>query len=441
MATVTDAQARPLFADPRERPFTARQLLELDACTRCGECLRACDSFRVKGDEGVSLMGMIRRRRELFCENGRPPRDAFPEDGSPLRKLFHKSIPLLCWLFRLKGTPDEAWSRYQEGVFDCTLCGRCEVYCPVGIKTRDLAIAMRQELATARCMLPKNLDRAHDAVLEQGNIFGYPNEERALWAEFLDDLPADLLSKEHAEVLYFVGCVSSFSPAVQEIPQAFLRVLLKAGVDVGLLAGKEWCCGFPLIVGGLAKDAEQIIRRNIEGIQRLGAKTVVFNCPSCYYTWRRYYPLEGVRLMHSAEFIAELVRSGRLKFRPPDAAVTYHDPCDLGRGLGVYDPPREVLRALAGDAYVELTPSRERALCCGGGGDVEIWDPELVGEVNSMLTSAVEKSGADVVVQGCPQCKRTTQRGLSAKGSAVRSMDIAELALAYGIFTDGAAGD
>jgi heterodisulfide reductase subunit D len=419
VASVTAVQL-PIFADPREQSFTARQLLELDACTRCGECLRACDSFRVKGDEGVSLMGMIRRRRQLFHQDG---------------SLLHK-------LFRQEDDSEDAWLRYQDGVFDCTLCGRCEVYCPVGIKTRDLAIAMRQELVTARCMLPQNLDRARNAVLEEGNIFCYPNEERALWAEFLDDLPADLLTKERADVLYFVGCVSSFSPAVQEIPQAFLRVLLKAGIDVGLLAGKEWCCGFPLIVGGLAKDAERLIRHNIEeGVHRLGAKTVVFNCPSCYYTWRRYYPLEGVRLMHSAEFIAELVRSGRLKFRSPDAAVTYHDPCDLGRGLGVYDPPRQVLRALAGDGYIELTPSRERALCCGGGGDVEIWDPELVGDINSTLVSAVEKSGASVVVQGCPQCKRTTQRGLSTKGSGVRSMDIAELALAYGIFSDGAADD
>jgi len=411
----------PLFADLRERPFTIRQLLELDACTRCGECLRACAPFRVKGDEGVSLMGMIRRRRQLFRE-----------DVSLLRKLFHRDG---------HDVSEEAWSRYQQGVFDCTLCGRCEVYCPVDIRTRDLAIAMRQELATARCMLPRNLDRARDAVLKEGNIFGYPNEERALWAEFLDNLPADLLGKKRADVLYFVGCVSSFSPAVQEIPQAFLRVLLKAGIDVGLLAGEEWCCGFPLIVGGLAGDAEQVIRRNMEAINRFGAKTVLFNCPSCYYAWRRYYPLEGVRLMHSAEFIAELVRSGRLKFRTPDVALTYHDPCDLGRGLGVYEAPREVLRTLAGDGYVELDPSRERALCCGGGGDVEIWDPELVGEINGTLADAVERSGARVVVQGCPQCKRATQRGLSARDSAVRSMDIAEAALAYGIFTNGTTRD
>jgi heterodisulfide reductase subunit D len=245
-----------MFADPPQRPFTARQLLEMDACTRCGECLRACDSFRVKGDEGVSLMGMIRRRRGFFRQ-----------EESLLRKLL-----------RREGASDGDWLRYQEGVFDCTLCGRCEVYCPVGIKTRNLAIAMRQELATARCMLPQNLDRARDAILDEGNIFGYPNDERALWAEFLDDLPTDLLRKERADVLYFVGCVSSFSPAVQEIPQAFLRLLLKAGLDVGLLAGKEWCCGFPhRRRPGRASGAGHSPQHR--GHPALRGQTVVFNCP------------------------------------------------------------------------------------------------------------------------------------------------------------------
>lgn len=406
-------------AEPRSghRPaFSARQLLEMDACTRCGECLRACDSFRVKGDEGVSLMGMIHRRRRFFRQ-----------ETSLLRKLLRRD-----------SVSEGAWQEFQEGVFSCTLCGRCQQYCPVGIRTRNLALTMRQELATARCMMPKNLKVARDAVLEEANVFRFPNDDRAMWAEFLDDLPQDLLTKQRADVLYFVGCVSSFSPAVQEIPQAFLRVLLKAGVDVALLGGKEWCCGFPLIVGGLAADARKLIEHNIEeGIRRVGAKTVVFNCPSCYYTWSKYYPLEGVRLVHSTQFIRDLVRSGRLKFERSDLPVTYHDPCDLARGMGEYDPPREVLKAFAAGNYVELSPSRERALCCGGGGDVEIWDPDLVGEVNSTLTAAVESSGARLVVQACPQCKRTTQRGLDQKQSAIRTMDIAEVALEFGTFTDG----
>src|SRR3990172_7981408 len=217
-------------AQDHQRPFTARQLLEFDACTRCGECLRACESFAAKGDEGAALMGMISGRRRLFRRQ-----------NPWLGKLLHRD-----------GTPAERWRRFQEGVFSCPWCGRCQEFCPVGIRTRDLALAMRQELAAGHCMMPKNLEVARDAVLQEGNVFRFPNEDRAMWAEFLDDLPCDVTSKERAEVLYFVGCVSSFSPAVQEIPQAFLRVLLKAGVDVALLAGKEWCCGFPLIVGGWA---------------------------------------------------------------------------------------------------------------------------------------------------------------------------------------------
>ncbi len=400
----------------RRTSLTAGQLLELDACIRCGECMRACSSFQAKGDEGATLVGMIRQRRYLF-------------DGL---------APLAGVLPGRSGVTVEQWERFQTGVFSCTLCGRCQEVCPVGIKTRSLAMALRQELATARCMMPRNMGIARDAVVEEGNVFRFPNEDRAMWAEFLDDIPPDLMGKDHADVLYFVGCVSSFSPAVQEIPQAFLQVLLKAGMDVALLAGKERCCGFPLIMGGLGGDARALIEHNMAELRRLGSKTVVFNCPSCYYTWKKYYPAEagGVRLAHSTEIINELVQSGRLVFESGSLPVTYHDPCDLGRGLGVYDVPRDVLKRFASADYIELSPSREAAMCCGGGGDVEMWDPELVSDVNNLLTDAVVKSGAGILVQGCPQCKRVTQRGLESRGSDIQALDIAELALEFGTFVD-----
>jgi len=354
------------------------------------------------------------------------------------RNLFDVTSPLAGVLGGRNGVSAEQWERFQAGVFSCTLCGRCEQFCPVGIKTRGLAMALRLELATARCMMPKNLGVARDAVAEEGNVFRFPNEDRAMWAEFLDDIPADLMDKDHAEVLYFVGCVSSFSPAVQEIPQAFLQVLLKAGMDVALLAGKERCCGFPLIMGGLAGDARALIDHNMAELRRLGAKLVVFNCPSCYYTWKKYYPVEaeGIRLAHASEVINDLVQSGRLVFESGAMPVTYHDPCDLGRGLGVYDVPRDVLKRFAPADYIELTPSREAALCCGGGGDVEMWDPDLVAGVNTVLTDAVLTTGAGLLVQACPQCKRVTQRGLESRGAGVRTLDIAELALEFGTFVD-----
>jgi heterodisulfide reductase subunit D len=390
----------------------ARQLLELDACTRCGQCVKVCPSFQVTRDERGSMMGMVQGRRQLLSQ-----------ESSFLRQLLRRA-----------SLPEEAWGEFQKGVFACTLCGRCEQSCPVGIRTRSLALSMREELVTARCMLPKNLDVARDAALEEGNIFRFPNEERAMWAEFLDDLPNDWLVKERAEVLYYVGCVSSFSPAVQEIPQAFLQVLLKADVDIALLGGREWCCGFPLIVGGFRRHAEKLIEHNMEEVHRLGVKTIVFNCPSCFYTWSKYYPLQGIRLLHSTQFIAELVRSGSLSFERSDLPVTYHDPCDLGRGMGEYGAPREVLASFAGGNYRELTPSQAQALCCGGGGDVEMWDPDLVDGINALLTQAVEESGAKLLVQACPQCKRATRRRLDMNCSEIRTMDIVELALEFGAF-------
>ncbi len=399
--SITSVPATPAPASLlRDGGFAFPQALAFDACTRCGLCLRACGSYAATGVEGSSVYGMIGARRALFARNEDRARDAL-----------------------------------RDAAFDCTLCGRCQEVCPVGIKTRDVALAVRQELATARCMLPKNLDLARDAVREENNVFRFPNEDRALWTDFMDDLPDDLLTKEKADVLYYVGCVSSFSPAVQEIPQAFLQLLLRAGLDVALLGGKEWCCGFPMIMGGLPDEADHLIEHNIAEVRRLGAKTIVFNCPSCYYTWKRYYALPGVRLLHATQLVRELVEEGRLRFDgAPDGGVTYHDPCDLGRGSGEFAAPREVLRGLVGEDFVELTPSGRLGLCCGGGGDVEMWSPDVVATVNRSLVDAVQATGAGLLVQGCPQCKRVTQRGLQEAGSKVRTLDIAELALEYGTF-------
>jgi heterodisulfide reductase subunit D len=392
--------------------FTIGQMMEFDACVGCGECLRACSSYYVKQDEAATLVGMIRQGRSLFASPG--PLSGLVGNGSAVSEA--------------------AWGRFQTGVFACTLCGRCQEVCPIGIKTRSLAMTMREDLATARCMVPKNMGMARDAVVDEGNVFRFPNEDRAMWADFLDDVPGDVTTKEHADILYFVGCVSSFSPAIQEIPQAFLQVLLKAGMDVALLAEKERCCGFPLIMGGLASDARDLIDHNMAELKRLGAKTVVFNCPSCYYTWKKYYPVEGIRLAHATEVIQDLVDEGKLVFESGAMPVTYHDPCDLGRGMGQYDAPRNVLRSFAPEDYIELVPSKGAALCCGGGGDVEMWDPDLVAGVNTMLTDAIVESGANLLVQACPQCKRVTQRGLEGRGSKIRTMDIAELALEFGTF-------
>lgn len=396
-------------------PFSPRQRLELDACTRCGECVRVCESYAVTGDIGSVLMGMIQRRRNfLRRENGVLGR----------------------WMGWNQPTEDE-WRAYMEGVFACTLCGRCVEVCPVNIDTRTLAMAMREELVSHRALHPANLGMARDAVEGDKNVFGLPNEERAFWAEFLDDLPEGFLEKTTGDVLYYVGCVSSFSPAVQEIPQAFLTLLLRAGVDVIILGEREWCCGFPLIMGGMFDQALPLIRHNLHAaVDKAGVSTIVFNCPSCYYTWSKYYKPVGVELYHATQYVRLLQEQGRIKFRSTNQRVTYHDPCDLSRGMKEFDAPREALRNVPGIDFVELAENREMTMCCGGGGDVEMSDAGLVDAINVKLTDAIAESQAELVIQGCPQCKRQTMKGLRTRGIEARTMDMVEFALEYGVFPD-----
>lgn len=394
-------------------PFGPRQRLELDACTRCGECVRICESYAVTGDTGSVLMGMIQRRRDFHRR----------EHG------------LLGRLFGWNRSVDDEWQAYMEGVFSCTLCGRCVEVCPVNIDTRTLALAMREELVTHRRLHPENLGVARDAVEEHKNVFGMPNDERTFWAEFLDDLPDGFFDRTTGDVLYYVGCVSSFSPAVQEIPQAFLTLLLRAGVDVIILGEREWCCGFPLIMGGMFDQALPLIRHNLhEAVDKAGVSTIVFNCPSCYYTWAKYLKPPGVKLYHATQYARVLQEEGRLKFRATSERVTYHDPCDLSRGMKEVEAPRAVLRSVPDLDFVELAQNREMTICCGGGGDVEMSDASLVEAINVNLTDAIVDTQANLVIQGCPQCKRQTMKGLREQGNRTRTLDMVEFALEYGVF-------
>src|SRR4030042_6167562 len=170
----------------------------------------------------------------------------------------------------------------------CTLCGEWGLQCPVSIDSRSLWLAFKEVLVDLG-HYPKNLELMKNNVLSRYNISGEDNALRVEWLEAMEGLPDHKYQKEKAEGVYFIGCVAAYFPMAHKIPQSFVRILERTRVDFTLLGGAEWCCGFPLIGGGVRKEAQELIRHNIEGGNAKGAHSIIFSCPSCYHTWHEDY--------------------------------------------------------------------------------------------------------------------------------------------------------
>ncbi len=391
--------------------FSFRQLLELDACTRCGECVKWCPTFAEKQelDEITPL-----RKIERFRSN-----------------LRAQALGPLGRLFGYRRATEEMLQIFSTGTYDCTLCGRCAVVCPVNIQTRPMWIAMR-EMLVDQGTYPEAMDHMRETVTTNYNISGDANAERLIWSQNLSEIPDGVGGKEQAETVYFVGCVSSFYPQSYGIPQSMVQVLERAGVDYMTLGGEEWCCGFPLIIAGMRDAADEAVRHNVEAVRRAGAKRLVATCPSCYHTWKDEYPHIigeplGFEVLHSTELLEEIINAGQLEFKPLEEIVTYHDPCDLGRTSGIYDAPRNVICAIPGVNFVEMKDHHEYSLCCGGGGDVEMADKDLSAAVAASRVAQAAETEAKYLLSACQQCTRTLAGGARSNKVRVRVMDVAQL--------------
>ena len=364
---------------------------EATVCAHCGYCRAVCPTYAGVGWESCSPRGRISLTHYLL-------------EGAPL-------------------TAEQMTRLYQ-----CTLCGACTAVCPTRIDLRQFWLRARAE-TVRRDLAPPGLAAARRNVADTGNIYGYDNGERAGWAEYMEDAPADLFQREAAEVVYFVGCSSSFSPRVQRLAEAFARLMTAAGVDFTVLGEGEVCCGFPLQVAGQADDYAALVEHNLAQVRARGAQTMVFTCPACRLMWKEAYArhLPGMRMLHATELLADLAAEGRLPLKPVERTVTYHDPCDLARNGGVYDAPRQALAAIPGVQLVEVHERRERGLCCGGGGDLEMVDAGLTVRVAARTVGQLAATGAQTIITACPQCVRTLTRGAEAAAPGVEVLDVVEL--------------
>jgi heterodisulfide reductase subunit D len=364
---------------------------EFDQCIKCGLCSATCPVGK-----------------ELFLEK------YTPRGKIQLAKRY--------------AAGDLEISEHFRDIFaKCLLCGACSVTCPSGVELKEVLVGMREEIVKKRGLHPK-VEPVVASLLENHNISDEDNSERGDWRDDLTDLPDHMYEKDRADIVYFVGCVASFFPMVQRIPQNLVRILKSAGVDFSILGGEEWCCGFPLIGAGDTKKLRGMMEHNLDKVKELGAKAVVFSCPSCYRTWREDYDTD-LELFHDTQFIKRMIEDGTIRLGEVNTTVTYHDPCDLGRNGGVFDEPREILKSIPGLTLVEMENNRAKSVCCGGGGNLEMADAGLSGTVARKKIEEIQRTGAKTVVTSCQQCVRTIKGRVRRQKVDLDVVDISELVL------------
>ena len=396
----------------KDLELSLKQLIEIDGCTRCGECIQQCPVFMVTNDQRVTAFNALQTTK----------------DWSIYKSWFRK------FFLKRRQMDPERLKDFSQEVYQCTLCGHCEVVCPVNIHSKEIRISLRKNMVKAGLELP--LPGPILENLQQGRNITYPtNNDRLLWLQNMPKIFRHSSRKTKAEVVYFVGCVASFFPATYSIPQAMLYLLEKANVDFGLLGPEEWCCGWPLIGMGREEMVYELMKHNIESVKAMGAKTLVCSCPSCYHVWENLYPQLSsekklpFEVIHSTDYFLRLLKEERIPLHSLEAIVTYHDPCDLGRASGIYEAPREIIQMVSGINFVEMRNHKQYATCCGGGGDLEMFFPKISKDIAELKIKEIEETGAEVVLSACQQCKRTILLNAKRMKKKFKVLDLLELIL------------
>ncbi|MHA1797821.1 MAG: (Fe-S)-binding protein [Candidatus Helarchaeota archaeon] len=285
-----------------------------------------------------------------------------------------------------------------NALFYCTLCEACEAHCRPNVNAPGFIRKARAQVVELG-LAPEPIRELGLRVLNTNNTLNEPHEKRF---SALEDL---IPKKEKAEIVYFIGCFSSYREI--EIARATLEILKKGNFDFCVLTD-EYCCGSPLLNTGNVEVAEKVIKHNIENVKKTGCKQLVASCAACYGTWKEIYPNYSEEdfsfsVKHVVEFLLENIDKFKLNSLPKK--VTYHDPCHLGRKLGFYDPPRELLKKIPNLELVEMSLNKENTTCCGAGGGFRIYNSEKSFMIGSERLEHALFTKADILSSACPLCK------------------------------------
>jgi len=402
------AQAKSIGVKTFE-DFTWKHMLDFYTCADCGRCSDNCPANAV--GRPLSPRFITIKARDYAFQH-------YPMFGKPTN---HQ--PLIGNLY----SEDEIWS--------CTTCGACEEECPLLVEYIDKIVDLRRGMIDDG-NVPQSLQKPLKALESRGNPYGKMEKKRADWTnakDFRQSCPVKTLDgKNHADTLYFVDSVTSYDDRIQSIGRATAKILDHVGDNFGILGAAEKDSGHEVRRFGEETLFMALRDHNVDAIKASGVKRIVTADPHTYNALKHDYtdvpPVE-----HISQVIAREVKSGKITFKPVenrDSVYTYHDPCYLGRHNQVYDDPRNVLDAIPGLKRVEMSRSRDRSFCCGGGGLMLFYEPKEEQRMGVKRVQMAAEAGANVIVTACPFCMVNIEDAIKVAGleGKMTAIDLAELA-------------
>ncbi|TGE39308.1 4Fe-4S dicluster domain-containing protein [Desulfosporosinus fructosivorans] len=372
-----------------------RDALEANACTNCRRCEENCPAFLT----GKALSPRtILQGLKTAVKSG----NNLLEDGNGVIA--------------------------SEAVWSCTACGSCVEHCPVSNSPLNQIINLRIAL-TSRGFVPALAAKALEGIQSLGNPWEYEPAKRYEW---LDKFKLSDVDDEQTEVIYWLGCGVGYDNRIQEIAEATMRILTKAGVKYKTLADSEICCGDPVRRMGEEALFQDLAIQNHQTLAKFSNKTILTHCPHCYHVFKNEYAQLGleINVVHHSQFIMKLIEDKRLSLKEPwEQSVIYHDPCYLGRHNKEFSNPRQLIESAPNLklTLMEFEENRDQAFCCGGGGG-QLWLESEMGErINYRRFAQAEEKQPDVIATACPYCKIMLDTACSFRGSKIKVKDISEL--------------
>ncbi len=393
--------------------FTWKHMLDFYSCADCGRCSDNCPANAV--GRPLSPRFITVKARDYAFRH-------YPVFGRGNNGT------------ALVGSKDSGSIYSEDEIWSCTTCGACEEECPLLVEYIDKIVDLRRGLIDDG-NVPQSLQKPLKALESRGNPYGKMEKKKADWAnakEFQQVCQVKTLNKSNgADTLYFVDSITSYDDRMQSIGRATAKILDHVGENFGILGAAERDSGHEVRRFGEELLFTALRDHNVDAIKASGVKRIVTADPHAFNALKHDYK-DVPEVEHISQVIAREVKSGKIKFNPVenrDKVYTYHDPCYLGRHNKVYDDPRDVLDAIPGLKRVEMSRSRDRSFCCGGGGLMLFYEPKEEQRMGVKRVQMAAEAGANVIVTACPFCMVNLEDAIKVAGleGKMTAIDLAEL--------------